>query len=75
MFFQNTTQKIKNWSSNTNPTKNRVWTEWVSNSCSTCGTRRFAVITNPLISHEWRVWRYQRKIRNHKAKKDRQYNG
>ena len=73
--FQNTTQKIKNRSSNTNPTKYLVWTEWVSSSCSTSGTRRFALITHPVISHEWRVWRYQRKIRSRKSKKDRQYNG
>jgi hypothetical protein len=75
MIFQTTTQKIKNRSSNTNPTKYLVWTEWVSSSCSTSGTRRFALITHPVISHEWRVWRYQRKIRSRKSKKDRQYNG
>jgi hypothetical protein len=75
MIFQNTTQKIKNRSSNTNPTKYLVWTEWVSSSCSTSGTRRFALITHPVISHEWRVWRYQRKIRSRKSKKVGQYNG
>ena len=42
--------------SNTNPTKNRgelICSRRISISCSTCGTRRVTLLTNPLISHEW----------------------
>jgi hypothetical protein len=39
-----------------NPTKNRgelMSSGRVSNSCSTSGTRRVNLVTNPVISHEW----------------------
>ena len=38
------------------PTKNRGWLRcsgWVSSSCSTSGTRRVTLVTNPVISYEW----------------------
>ena len=48
--LQNTTQKTR--SRSTNPTKNRC-SGRVSSSCSTCGTGRITLVTNPVISHEW----------------------
>jgi len=30
----------------------------VSSSCSTSGIRRIALVTNPEISHEKRIWEY-----------------
>ena len=43
-------------SSNTNPTKNRGWTQVlrkVECSDSSCGARRVILVTNLVISHEW----------------------
>jgi hypothetical protein len=30
-----------------------IWSERVSNACSTSVTRRVNLVTNPVISHEW----------------------
>jgi hypothetical protein len=50
------TYKTKDGSSNTNPSKNRGefrCSGRVSSSCSTSGTRRVNLVTNPMIRHEW----------------------
>jgi hypothetical protein len=49
-------------SSSTNPTKiggEIKCSGRISNSCSTCGTRRVTLVTNPVISHEWGKNRYK----------------
>jgi hypothetical protein len=53
--LQNTTQKTKD---RTTRTPLKTWDELrysgrVSSSCSTSGTRRLTLVTNPVISHEW----------------------
>jgi hypothetical protein len=48
---------LVSWSSNTNPTKNRgeLRCSWrVCSSCSTSGIHRVTLVTNPVISHEYR---------------------
>ena len=52
--LQNITEKTKHQTTRT-PLKGGGELEfswWVSSSCSTCGTRRAAFVTNPVISHE-----------------------
>ena len=48
--------KTKNWVTRTHTTKNRGERRCsgrVSSSCSTSGTRRVNLVTNPVISREW----------------------
>ena len=54
--LQNITQKTNDQSTST-PTNNTgelTCPRRVSSSCSTRGTRRVSIVTNPVISHEWR---------------------
>ena len=58
--LQNTTLKIKDRSSNTNPTKTQGELKCsgrVGSSCSTSGTRCVTLVTNLAVVHEWiRTW-------------------
>ena len=56
------THKTKDWVTRTS-LKNRgaLRCSWsVGSSCSTSGTRRVSLVTNPVISHEW--WKDQKVI-------------
>ena len=55
-WWQNTAQKTKDQSTNTNHTKTRGGLRCsgrVSSLCSTCGTRHVTLVTNPVTSHGW----------------------
>jgi len=53
--LQNITQKTKDRTTRT-PLKigdERKCSGRISSSCSTCGTRRVTLVTNPVVYHEW----------------------